>query len=130
METPLLLLPVTYTFIALVAGATMVLTGWVGLLRSRLNLLRDGGSDPALYKRIRIHGNFVENAPVLALALGAGEAMGLAAGWLWLAILSFVLGRVLHVLLYDTRHRGLPMTLTQAPSVAIGLWVLARLWVV
>lgn len=122
------MLPVTFTFIAVSAVLSMVMTGWIGLLRGRLNILRGDGGSPELFKRIRIHGNFAENAPILALALGAGEVTGLSSGWLWLAVGSFGLGRALHFAIYDNKHRGIAMTFTQAPAVVIGFWVIWQIW--
>ena len=123
-----MVLPVTLTFIALSALAMFILVAWIGLTRAPLGVLRGDGDHPVLFKRIRIHANFVETAPLFALSLGAGEALGLGASLLWLAVVSYGLGRIGHYFLYDSKFRGLPMTLTVGPSALIGLWVLYRLW--
>ena len=125
-----MILPVTFTFIALTSIAMFILVAWIGLTRAQLGVLRGDGGDPVLFKRIRVHANFVETAPLFALTLGTGEAVGLGAGLLWLAVISYGLGRIGHHVLYDSRFRVLPMTLTVAPSGLIGLWVLYRLWIV
>lgn len=106
----------------------MVLTSWIGLYRGATNQLRGEGTDPVLFKRSRFHGNLVENAPATALVLGAGEALGLGTNWLWLAVLSFIVGRALYFVLYDQKMRALPMTMTQFPAALIGVWVLYTLW--
>lgn len=126
MDFPIL--PVTFTFIAVGAAILFPMSGWIGVYRSRTGILRGDGGDPVLFKRIRIHGNFIENAPLTALVLGASEAMGLGAVWLWLAVLSFTVGRLLHYALYDLPARGLPMGLTAGPGLLLGLWVLWKLW--
>ena len=126
MEFPLL--PVTFTFVAICAILLFPMSGWIGFYRSRIGVLRGDGGDPVLFKRIRIHGNFIENAPVTALVLGAAETLGLGAQWLWLAVLSFIAGRLLHYVLYDSPTRGLPMGLTTGPGLLLGLWVVWRIW--
>lgn len=123
-----MILPVTYTFAALCAIGMMVLVGWIGLKRGSLNVLRGDGGDPVLFKRIRIHGNFIETAPLAVLCMGAAESLGATAPWLWLALASYALGRILHAVMYDQRARGLPLTLTTGPFLLLGLFVLQRLW--
>jgi len=54
---------VAATFAALSGIVMMVLVGWFGLKRGALNVRRRDGGNPKLVKRIRNHGNFVENAP-------------------------------------------------------------------
>jgi len=121
-------LQVSGTFIAAYAIALIFLTGAVGLYRGRAGILRGDGGDAILHKRIRIHGNLTENAPAFALALVAAEILGLAQVWLWIAVASFVVGRVFHHVLYDDARRGAPMFLTQAPSALLGLWILSSIW--
>ena len=57
--------------------------------------LGDGG-DMALMRKVRAHGNFIENAPIGLLALGLLELCGLQATWLWVSGGTLLLGRVLH----------------------------------
>jgi len=123
-----MILPVTFTFAALCAIAMMLLVGWVGVKRGALGVLRGDGGDAVLFKRIRIHGNFIETAPLAILAMGAAEALGAAAPWLWLSLACFVAGRIFHVLVYDRKIRAVALTLTTAPFLLLGLFVLYRLW--
>lgn len=59
--------------------------------------LGDGGSD-ALLKRIRMHGNLAENAPLFLILLGLAEISGQWSAWLpWLA-LAFCVARVAHAI--------------------------------
>lgn len=123
------LLPVTFTFISLLAISLIPLTGWVGVRRDQIGgVLRGDGGDPVLFKRIRIHGNLMENAPLFALVLAAAEIAGLGSGWLWLGVATFVVGRIAHFVLYDSSKRGLAMLVTVLPGVLMGLWLLVLIW--
>ncbi len=117
-------LPVTFTFISVLAILLIPLTGWIGILRGKTGILRGDGGDSVLFKRIRIHGNLMENAPLFAMVLGAAESVGLGQSLLWLAVLGFVLGRVLHFVLYDSKLRGVAMFITLLPGFVMGGWLL------
>lgn len=119
---------VSFTFIALCAGSLVFLTGAVGLRRSAVGALRGDGGDAVLFKRIRIHGNFVEHAPLFALVLFAAEVLRVADAWLWGAVAAFAVGRLYHFVRYDARDRGIGMALTTFPALALGVAVLYRLW--
>ncbi len=121
-------LPVTFTFISVLAILLIPFTGWVGLLRGKIGVLRGDGGNPDLFKRIRIHGNLMENAPLFALVLGASEYAGLGSTWLWLAVLTFVVGRILHFIVYDKQIRGGAMFITILPGVLMGIWLLVSIW--
>lgn len=121
-----LTLPVTFTFISLFAISLFVMTGWIGTRRA--GTLRGDGGDPVLFKRVRIHGNLAENAPAFALVLAASEITGLEQVWLWAALASFVIGRVVHFVLYDSELRGSGMLLTSGPGLLMGVWLLTQAW--
>lgn len=121
-------LDVAFTFIAVCAGSLFFMTAAVGLKRRSIGVLRGDAGEPGLFKRIRIHGNFIENAPLMALVLLAAELLGVADGWLWLAVASFFAGRVYHFVRYDAADRGLGMALTTVPALALGVAVLFRTW--
>ena len=59
--------------------------------------LGDGG-DAILNRKIRVHGNFVEHAPIALLLLGLLELSGLPAAWLWGFGGALLLGRVMHAI--------------------------------
>lgn len=63
--------------------------------RSRKIGIGDGG-DAVLARMIRVHGNFVEHAPLALLMLGLLELCGLPAIWLWGFGCALLLGRILH----------------------------------
>lgn len=117
-------LTITTVFIALYTISLVPLTGWVGVLRGQLNTLRGDGNDAVLEKRIRIHGNYIENAPAMALILGASELQGAPSWALWSSIFCFALGRIAHYILYDKKTRAVAMSLTQFPSALLGFWCL------
>ena len=119
----------TLTFIAMCGLVLLPMTGWIGVHRGSVRILRGDGGDPVLFKRIRIHGNFIENAPTTALTLAGAELLGLAQMWLWLGLAAFVTGRVTHYVLYDRPSRAVGMTLTTLPAAAWGVWILWTVWV-
>ncbi len=122
-------IPVTITFISLYAVALVILTGWIGIFRGKVGILRGHGGNTVLEKRIRYHGNLIENAPAMALVLGASESLGMTSWFLWLAVCSFVVGRVLYFQLYDQKIRALAMSLTQFPAGLLALWCLYAIYV-
>lgn len=121
-------LDVAFTFIAVCAASLVFMTMAVGLSRRSAGVLRGDGGDRELFKRIRIHGNFIENAPLMALVILAAEMLGIADPWLWAAVASFFAGRVYHFIRYDAADRGFGMVLTTAPALALGVAVLFRVW--
>ena len=123
-----MILPVTFTVVSVLAILLIPLTGWVGLLRGKTGILRGDGGDAALFKRIRIYGNLTEVAPIFIFALGAAESAGLSALWLWIAVATFVIGRVMHFRLYDSVYRGGAMLVTVLPGVVMGVWLLLQIW--
>ena len=118
------IIPITTTFIAIYVIALVLMTGWVGIFRGKLDVLRGHGNDPVLEKRIRIHGNFIENAPAVALAMGAAELLGTDAWALWLAAIAFFAGRLMHYFLYDAKSRAMAMAVTQFPAAFLAVWCL------
>lgn len=91
-----MILPITLT----IAGAAAILHVWLSLRVSRLRgplkvNFGDGGHE-VLARRIRAHGNFAENVPIMLVLVGFIE---LATGgnlWLWGAAILFILARIAH----------------------------------
>ena len=91
-----MILPITLT----IAGAAAILHVWLSLRVSRLRRplkigVGDGGNE-VLARRMRAHGNFAENMPILLVLVGFLE---LATGgnlWLWGAAIAFVVARIAH----------------------------------
>ena len=93
-----MILPITLT----IAGAAAILTIW--LSRARLAGcggqfkigVGDGGNE-GLLRRMRAHGNFVENdADLVLILLGLIELAGGDVWILWAAAILFILARILH----------------------------------
>lgn len=120
-------LNVSFTFIAVCAMVPFLAGAWIGPLRGKLDLLRGHGESADLFYRIRVHGNFVENAPIVALVLLVAEASGVSDTWLWATVAAFVVGRIGHALRYDHKDRAFGMLLTTGPAVGLGIAVLAGL---
>ena len=81
--------------------------------------LGDGG-DAVLSRKIRVHGNFIENAPITLLMLALLESCGLSAPWLWGYGGALLLGRVMHAV-------GLSRSGGRSPG---RLWGTALTWLV
>jgi uncharacterized protein len=94
-------LPITLT----IAGAAALLLIW---LASRVSRLRrafkvgvgDGGNE-ALLRRIRAHGNYTENMPIVLILLGLIELAGGDRRILWAAGIAFILARIAHAIGMD-----------------------------
>ncbi|MCB9600683.1 MAG: MAPEG family protein [Sandaracinus sp.] len=119
-------LDVSLVFLALCAASLFLFGAWIGPIRGRLGVLRGDGGDPTLHKAMRIHGNFVENAPLFAMVLLAADLLGTANTWLWAAVISFFVGRVVHHLRYDAKERAFGMVLTTLPALLLGVLVVWR----
>lgn len=92
--------------------------------------LGDGG-DAVLERKVRVHGNFIEQAPLALLMLGLLELCGLPAIWLWALGSVLLLGRVMHAIGLS-RTAGYSMgrfTGTAMTWLAFLLMALAGLWI-
>ena len=97
MDSNMLHLPIyTGLFAALLMIMQMVLMGLVIKQRGTNDvLIGDGGVD-AMQQAIRVHGNFVENAPIFLIGLALIELMVGANTWVLVMGAVFVIGRLLH----------------------------------
>ena len=99
-----------------VAVLQMVLTLYVARGRGKYKAGLGDGGNPALLKRIRMHGNLAENAPLFLILLALTEATG---QWTvlvpWFA-LAFVVARLSHAL-------GLAISAGPTPFRFIGVIV-------
>jgi uncharacterized membrane protein YecN with MAPEG domain len=92
----MIILPITLT----IAGAAAILHVWLSLRVSRLRRplkigVGDGGNE-MMMRRIRAHGNFAENMPIMLVLIGFVELAIGGTLWLWGAAILFVLARILH----------------------------------
>lgn len=91
-----MILPITLT----IAGAAAILHVWLSLRVSRLRRplkigVGDGGNE-VLARRMRAHGNFAENVPLMLILLGFVELATGGSLWLWGAAILFILARIAH----------------------------------
>ncbi len=91
--------------------------------------LGDGG-DSVLARKVRVHGNFIEHAPLALLMLALLELCELPAIWLWLSGSLLLLGRILHAVGFS-RSAGRSMGRfwgTAITWLALLLMALAGVW--
>lgn len=119
-------LDVSFTFVAICAVAPFLLTAWVGMRRGKTDILRGHGDDAELFLRSRIHGNFIETAPIVAMILLVAEAAGVPDLWLWISVGLYFVGRVLHAIRFDHKDRAVGMTMSTAPAMVLGVVMLAK----
>lgn len=90
-------LSVTFLLTAAFAVMLVVLSVHTSLRRRALQVAHGDAGDEQLKRRIRAHGNFIENAPLLLIMVAALE-IGLSPLWIVTAVAAvFLVARVLHV---------------------------------
>jgi uncharacterized membrane protein YecN with MAPEG domain len=91
-----MILPITLT----IAGAAAILHVWlagrVSRARGQFKISVGDGGNEALLRRIRAHGNYIENMPIVLILLGLLELAGGDRRILWAAGIAFILARILH----------------------------------
>ncbi len=91
-----MLLPTTLCM----AAAAAVLNLWLALrivrMRFAKQVLHGDGGEPLLLQRMRAQANFVENAPLALILIGAIEMSGRGGRWLPIVAAAFLLGRIGH----------------------------------
>lgn len=120
------------TYIALLAILGLVLTFRVIAIRRSAKIGIGDGDNRELARRIRVHGNFCETAPLLGLVLIMLVLLG-AKEWLVHAIgLSGLVGRILHAIGLSQsagttfgRFAGMLTTILSIACGALALLVLA-----
>ena len=124
-----MILPITLTL----AGAAALLHIWLAARVSRLRRgfkisLGDGGND-ALLRRIRAHGNYVENMPIVLILIGLIELAGGDKRILWAAAIAFILSRILHAFGMDqpspSRLRMIGMIVSTLVMLGLAGWALS-----
>ena len=123
-------IPVTLTAAALCVQVNFWL-GWrIAQLRENLKVsVGDGGQEPLL-RRMRAQANFIENAPLMLILLGALEYSGADPRILGVLAAVFVLARICHGIGMDSkdlqRWRVIGMMGTMPVNLGLALWALAR----
>jgi uncharacterized protein len=89
-------LPITLTF----AAAAALLNIWLGMRVARVRMgqkiLHGDGGNAALIRRMRAQSNYVEYTPFVLILVGLVELALGSQTWLWLVVLAYIIGRVLH----------------------------------
>ena len=87
---------VTLLFAALHALLLLALAVPIARHRHAHKIGIGDGGDKLLARRIRVHGNFIEHAPLALLMLALLELCGLPPPWVWTFGGALLLGRLLH----------------------------------
>jgi uncharacterized membrane protein YecN with MAPEG domain len=100
-----MILPITLTL----AGAATLLHIWLAARVSRVRRqfrigLGDGGNE-GLLRRVRAHGNYIENMPLFLILTGLLELAGGDQRILWAAGIAFILARIVHAFGMDSPAR-------------------------
>ena len=90
------MLPITLTIAAAAAVLHIWLAGRVSQLRRGFRISIGDGGNEALHRRIRAHGNYIENMPLVLILLALLELAGGDARILWGAAIIFIVARLLH----------------------------------
>jgi uncharacterized membrane protein YecN with MAPEG domain len=96
-------MPATFPYMtaataALLAVLQMILMLYVATGRGKFKTGLGDGGHPGLIRRIRIHGNLAENAPVFLILLALVESSGQWPGYVTPFALIFVIARLCHAL--------------------------------
>jgi uncharacterized membrane protein YecN with MAPEG domain len=105
MSTTLQVPAVTMLYAAVVGTLLVALALNVVRFRLGRHVGLGVGADGTLEQPVRVHANFVENAPTFLVLLLLAEMAGLEAAWLHAAGIVFVVSRLLHAFGLST-NRG------------------------
>ncbi|WP_033068797.1 MAPEG family protein [Thalassospira australica] len=122
-------LPVTIFTTGVFALMLTTLDLLVSLRRRDLKLLMGDGDDMSLRRRIRAHGNFIENAPMIILLVLALEAVLATSNLVWPVAVILIISRLLHAIGAISGNPRLifPAMLSQhAIFVICGIWLLIQ----
>ncbi len=114
-------LSVTFFLTATFGFMLVALSIYTSLRRRELRVAHGDAGDEALKRRIRAHGNFIENAPFLLIVTGALEMATASQTTVALLALAFLVARLIHVTgtLYgkDATLRATAMVIQHAATV-------------
>ncbi len=87
---------ITLLFVSLHVLLMLLLLARISVHRHDKKIGLGDGGDAVLSRKVRVHGNFIENAPLALLMLGLLELCGLPALWIWVLGTALLLGRIMH----------------------------------
>ena len=125
---------ITLLFACLHVLLMLVLLARVSQVRHGQRIGIGDGGNPVLARRIRVHGNFVENVPIALVLLALLELAGLPEPWLVGFGTMLLAGRVLHAVglsgsagVSFGRFWGTALTWLALLAMALaGLWLVLR----
>jgi uncharacterized membrane protein YecN with MAPEG domain len=124
-----MILPITLTL----AGAATLLHIWLAARVSRVRRqfkigLGDGGNE-GLLRRVRAHGNYIENMPLFLILTALLELAGGDQRILWAAGIAFILARIVHAFGMDSparlRLRMVGMIVSTLVLIGLAGWALS-----
>ena len=111
--------PITGLYAAPLMLIAVALIAWVIKGREVAKVgIGDGGND-VLIRRMRTQSNFVENAPLLLIAMGLMEANGAAPWLLHIFGIALVLGRIAHPIGMTNKYPKMPFRFGGTVSVIL-----------
>lgn len=122
-------LPVTVCMTAVFVLMLTILSMMVSVRRAKLKTLSGDGGDATLQRRIRAHGNFIENAPLCIFLVLAIEAILATSGLIWIVAAILIASRILHAigtLARSTKIIAPAMMMQHATFVICGVWLLIQ----
>ena len=124
---------ITALYAIVIAVLMIALSTHVTMLRASTGISINDGGNSELALRMRRHGNFVENVPMIVLLMLLAELLGSGALWLHAAGLLLLLGRVMHAvgLQHDnakTLLRILGGMLTKLAALVAAVAILWRIY--
>ena len=123
-----MLLPTTLCLAAAAALVNIWLSMRIGKLRQQAKISVGDGGNELLIRRMRAQANFIENAPLTLILVGAVEASGHGGLWLPIGGALFILGRITHGIGMDGNFRaGRPIGMVTAQLFQLVLIVVAVL---
>lgn len=123
----MILLPVTLTAAAAAALINFWLGYRVGQVRGAEKISIGDGGSPRLIARMRAQLNFAEYTPIVLIMLGLIELARGSSLYLWIVVLVYVFGRVLHAFGMDGWMLGRAIGIASTMLIMLGLAVYASL---
>lgn len=123
-----MLLPTTLCLAAAAALVNIWLSMRIGKVRHSEKVSVGDGGNEVLIRRMRAQANFIENAPLTLILVGAVEAAGYGGLWLPIGGALFIVGRITHAIGMDGTFRaGRPIGMLTAQLFQLVLIVVAVL---
>lgn len=120
-------MPITAFYAALLAFLYLVLSSRVIVWRRAQKVAIGDGADRELLRRIRVHGNFAEYAPLFLILFGLAEQLAAPRPFLHTIGAAFLAGRLLHAYGLSQTPQVLPMRVAGMVLSLLGIGAAAIL---